>query len=111
MHTAANVLANKRMNQYLANEILDASPEQLIMKVFNFAIQNCQKHNMIKTNEALQVLINALNFDNPEAKEISIGFFRIYQYCQDQMRKQNYEIVLKVLTDLKETWETALAKR
>ena len=111
MHTAASVLANKRMNQYIANELLDASPEQLIMKVFTFAIQNCQKHNMVKTNEALQVLINALNFDIPEAKEISIGFFRIYTYCQDQMRKQNYDIVYKTLTELKETWEKALAQR
>ncbi|MBA4407422.1 flagellar protein FliS [bacterium] len=107
----ANVLATKRVNQYLTNEILDASPEQLIMKIFNFAILRCQKHDMIKTNEALQVLINSLNFEHPEAKEISVGFFRLYRYCQDQMRKQNYDIVYKTLTELKETWETALANR
>ncbi|MFA7228389.1 MAG: flagellar protein FliS [Melioribacteraceae bacterium] len=107
----ANILANKRVNQYLTNEILDASPEQLIMKVFSFALLKCQKHDMLKTNEALQVLINALNFENPEAKEISIGFLRIYRYCQDQMRKQNYDVVYKVLAELKETWEIALANR
>ncbi len=107
----ATAFANKNINQYLTNDILGASPEQLIMKVFNFAIIKCQKHDMIKTNEALQVLINALNFDHPDAKEISIGFFRIYTYCQDQMRKKNYDVVYNVLTELKETWETALAKR
>ncbi|MDP2300975.1 MAG: flagellar protein FliS [Ignavibacteria bacterium] len=102
---------NQRANQYVINEILSASPEQLIMKVFSFAIVNCQKKNMIKTNEALQVLIDALDFDNPAAKEICIGFYRIYRYCQEQMRKKNYDIVLKTLTDLKETWETALQNR
>jgi flagellar secretion chaperone FliS len=107
----ANVMANKRVNQYLANEVLSATPEQLIMRVFDFAIAKCQQHDMIKTNEALQVLINALNFDHPEAKEISIGFFRLYRYCQDQMRKKNYDVVYKVLTELKESWETALANR
>ena len=73
------------------------------MRIYDFAIVNCQKHNMIKTNDALQVLINALNFDNPAAKEISIGLFRLYQFCQDQMRKRKYEIVQKVLTELKES--------
>jgi flagellar secretion chaperone FliS len=107
----ATAWSNRRVNQYISNDILDASPEQIIMKIYDFAIRNCQQHNMIKTNDALQVLINALNFDHPEAKEISIGFYRIYRYCQDQMRKQNYEIVFKVLSELKQTWETALAQR
>jgi flagellin-specific chaperone FliS len=107
----ATFMASKRANQYLANEILSASPEQLIMKIFSFAILSCKKHDIAKTNEALQVLINALNFEHPEAKEISIGFLRIYRYCQDQMRKQNFDIVEKTLTELKETWEAALAKR
>jgi flagellin-specific chaperone FliS len=108
MNSFAN---NRRVNQYVSNEILNAKPEKLIMKVFDFAILNCQKHNMLKTNEALQVLINALNFEHPEAKKISIGFLRIYRYCQEQMRKQNYDIVYKTLSTLKETWETALSKR
>ncbi len=107
----ATAWSNRRVNQYIANDILNATPEQVIMKIFDFAILNCQKQNMIKTNEALQVLINALNFDHPEAKEISIGFFRIYRYLQDQMRNKNYDLVYKTLTELKETWETALAQR
>jgi flagellar protein FliS len=103
--------SNRRVNQYVTNEILNATPEKLIMKVYDFAIINCQKHNMLKTNEALQVLINALNFEHPEAKEISFGLLRLYRYCQDQMRKNKYDDVYKVLSELKETWETALKKR
>jgi flagellar secretion chaperone FliS len=111
MYAMNSNLNNQRANQYLVNEILSASPEQLIMKVFSFAILNVQKKNMIKTNEALQVLIDALDFDNPATKEICIGFFRIYRYCQEQMRQKNYDVVLKTLTELKETWETALKNR
>ncbi len=106
-----NNSANQRINQYLNNEILSATPEQLIMRIYDFAILNCQKHNMIKTNEALQVLINVLNFENPAAKEVSIGLFRLYQFCQDQMRKRKYEVVQRVLTELKESWELALKNR
>lgn len=106
-----NLNSSQRANQYLINDIMSASPEELIMKVFSFAILQCQKKNMIKTNEAIQVLIDALNFDHPEAKKVSIGFFRIYRYLQEQMRQKNYDIVLKTLTELKETWETALKNR
>lgn len=111
MYAAHAFSNNNRMNQYVVNDILNASPAELIMKVYDFAILNCQKQNIIKTNDALQVLINALNFDHPEAKEISVGLFRIYQYLQDQMRKKNFEVVLKSLTELKESWETALKNR
>lgn len=111
MYAAQSFSSSQRMNQYVINDILNASPEELIMKVYDFAILNCNKKNMLKTNEALQVLINALNFDNPAAREISIGLFRIYQYLQDQMRKSNYDVVSKSLIELKECWETALKNR
>lgn len=107
----ATAWSNRRVNQYISNDVLNASPEQIIMKIYDFAILNCQKQNMIKTNEALQVLINALNFEHPDAKIISIGLYRIYTFLQDQMRKQNYDLVYKTLTELKQTWETALAQR
>ena len=98
---------SNRTNQYLVNEIMEATPGQLILKVYDFAIVNCRKQNMTKTNDALQVLINALRFDNEEVKAVSTGLFKLYQYCQEQMRKKNYEIVYKILTELKESWITA----
>ncbi|MBI1938131.1 MAG: flagellar protein FliS [Ignavibacteriales bacterium] len=106
MYTA-NAYSNKT-NSYLVNQINNASPQQLIMKVYDFAIINCQKNEMIKTNEALQVLINALNFDDPSAREISNGLLRLYQYCQDQMRKQNTGVVLKILKELRDTWNNSM---
>lgn len=111
MYTANSYAHARKVNQYLVNEVSGAKPEQLIMRVYDFAINNCQKHDMIKTNEALQVLINALNFDHPAAKEISVGLLRLYNYCQDQMRKKNYDEVYKILTDLRDTWRTALQNR
>ncbi|MBI5730577.1 MAG: flagellar protein FliS [Ignavibacteriales bacterium] len=108
MNNLASSTTNRRLNLYLTNDIQSASPEQLIMKVYDFAILNCQRHEMIKTNEALQVLVNALNFENEAAKEISLGLLRIYVYCQEQMRKKNFREVQKILTDLRDTWQTAL---
>lgn len=106
MYTAHSF--QNKTNTYITNQISLASPQQLIMKVYDFAIVHCQKNDMIKTNEALQVLINALNFNDPSARDISTGLFRLYQFCQEQMRKNNPRIVLKVLSELRDTWQESL---
>lgn len=95
-----------RANTYLAKEILEATPQKLLIKVYDFAIANCKRGNMAKTNRALSELINALNIEDEKAKEISTGLMRLYQFCQDEMRKNNTDIVYKILTDLRETWIT-----
>lgn len=100
-------LYNNRANAYVANEILDCSPQKLIMKIYDFAIAQCKNKNLEKTNKALAELINALRFDTEEVSQISIGLKRLYEYCQDQMRIENHEIVLQILTELRDTWEQA----
>ena len=94
------------LNPYLVKEILEASPQKLLIKIYDFAITHCQLQDMVKTNRALDELINSLNFDDEKAREVSIGLLRLYQYCQDQMRKKNNDIVYKILTDLKDAWQT-----
>lgn len=96
--------SSNRANAYLVNEILNASPQKLLLKVYDFAIAQCRNENIEKTNKAIAELINALRFDNEEANEISMGLKRLYEFCQDQMRKRNYDIVLKIMTELRETW-------
>ncbi|MCK9279888.1 MAG: flagellar protein FliS [Melioribacteraceae bacterium] len=110
MYAGTNYNPNNKLNPYLVTELTSAKPDELIIKIYDFAILNCKKDNMIKTNDALQVLINSLNFADPQASEISMGLMRLYEYCQEQMRKHNSSAVLKVLTELKDAWVTALNK-
>ena len=111
MHNPSLALKNhSRTNQYMVNEILEATPQQLLIKLYDIAIVNCQQQNMIKTNKAIQELSNALNFDDEGAKEIAIGLLRLYQCCQDQMRKNNFEIVNKILVELRDSWINAFNK-
>ncbi|MDX9923326.1 MAG: flagellar protein FliS [Ignavibacteriaceae bacterium] len=110
MYAGTNYNPNNKLNPYLVTELTSAKPEELILKIYDFAILNCKKDNMIKTNDALQVLINSLNFGDPQASEISMGLMRLYEYCQEQMRKHNSQAVLKVLMELKDAWVTALNK-
>lgn len=111
MYSTASVHTNKnRLHKYVVNEITESDPKHLLIKVYDLAIVSCQRHNLEKTNEALQQLIMALNYDTPETSDISIGLFKLYQYCQDQMRKRNYDIVYQVLTELRQTWIEAFAQ-
>ena len=100
---------NNRANAYLANEILDASPQKLLIKVYDFAIAQCRNKNLEKTNKALMTLSSVLRFDTEESAEISNGLKRLYEFCQDQMREKNYEIVEQILSELRETWISAFS--
>ena len=95
---------NNRANAYVANEILDASPQKLLIKIYDFAITHCKNKNLEKTNKALILLIESLRYDEEEAAKISNGLKQLYEFCQDQMRQRNYEIVEKILIDLRESW-------
>jgi flagellar protein FliS len=110
MYQAA-VLNKSKLNPYLVNQILNASPEQLLIKVFDFAVVHSEKKDMIKTNTAIQELINFLRFDDDRYKDLSINLLRLYQFCQDQARKDNFEIVTKILTELRESWLQAIQNR
>jgi flagellar secretion chaperone FliS len=104
MYYSPMIKNNNRLSKYVENEILEANPKQLLIKIYDFAILNCQRHDMIKTNNAIQELINSLSFETEETKSISIGLLKLYQFCQDQMRKKNYDVVYKILFELRKTW-------
>jgi flagellar secretion chaperone FliS len=95
---------NSKLNPYFVKEILEANQQQLLIKVYDFAIINCQKHDLFRTNSALQQLISALRFDRDDVKEVSVGLMKLYQFCQNEMRNKNYDIVLEILTELRNSW-------
>ena len=101
---------NSKLNPYFVKEILEANPQQLLIKIYDFAIINCKKHDLYRTNSALQQLINALRYDRDDVKEVSIGFLKLYQYCQNEMRSKHYDIVLEILTELRNAWLEAFQK-
>ncbi|MGD8777585.1 MAG: flagellar protein FliS [Ignavibacteria bacterium] len=99
-------LANpaNRANVYIVKEILEADQKKLLIKIYDFAILHAKKGNIEKANNALGQLIKALNFDLEETKEIAIGLLKLYQFCQDQIRKRESDIAVRILSDLRETW-------
>jgi len=89
---------------YKKNEIMGLTPVQMILKLYDYVIVNCRKHDANKVNAGLTQLIASLNFDY---KEVSLGFFRLYSYCQNESRKGNFEEVENVIGELRSAWAQA----
>ena len=97
-------LTAQRLNQYRTDDIMSYNQERLLLKVYDIAIINCKRHDMIKTNDAIQVLVDALSFETNDTIEVSSGLLRLYLYCQDQMRLKKYSETEAILTSLRDTW-------
>jgi len=100
-------LAYKTKNayaRYKKDEIMSLTPVQLILKLYDYVVVNSKKRDLSKVNAGLAQLISALNF---EYREISLGFFRLYQYCQNQARKGNFAEVEHIIGELRSSWAKA----
>ena len=98
------VLKREKKNQFLnyqRNQIMSMNPLQLLIKVYDVAILSCKKRDMEKASKAIVELISALNFDY---EEISLGLFRLYQYCLDRIKQGEFEESIRILEGLRESW-------
>jgi len=100
-----------KANAYLMKEISEATPQKLIIKIYDLAIVCYQKGDFAKANRAVTELINALNFSDEKAKEISFGLLRLYQFTQEQARKGNLEVSIKILQELRDTWSLVFSRQ
>jgi flagellar protein FliS len=91
-------------NEYLYNEIMNLSPVELILRIYDFAIVNCKRRDAEKANRALTELISALDFDY---KDISLPLFKLYHYCQNEIRKGKFDNAISILQELRDTWAKA----
>ncbi|KAA3617658.1 MAG: flagellar protein FliS [Calditrichaeota bacterium] len=96
---------NTQKNPYLVQKIMSASPEQLVSYVYDAGIKACSLENRSDATRAVQVLINALDFDQ---KEMSLTFFNVYRYINYTISQGNFAEAKRNLEDLKSTWTKAM---
>ena len=108
------MLANQNMNPgsqpnpYLVQKIMTASPEELISYIYEAAIRACTQEDHVRAMEAVQELINALNF---EAGDISSTFYQVYSGILDQIHEREFNAARKALFDLRVAWRKAMNLR
>ncbi len=94
----------KAIFQYHQNSILNASPVELILKVYDFTILSIRKQDIHKANLAISELIAALNF---EYHDEAMGLFKLYRYCQDCLYRNELEEAGSIIYELRDAWAAA----
>lgn len=89
---------------YRNQDVMGASPMRLVVMTFDLAIQACEGKEYVRASKVVSLLRDSLNFDYGDS---AMGFFRLYQWCLDCIRKEDFESTLKVLHELRDTWATA----
>lgn len=87
--------------EYQRQAVMSASPIQLIVKMYDLAIQASYREDEQKLNDILKSLINGLNFEY----EPAVQLFRLYEYCMSLAREGKFEEIRELLEPLREAWE------
>ncbi len=96
------------LNPYMIQQINTASPEKVILMLYDFGIRGCRTRNRELAARVLTELISALNFEH---HEMALRFFSLYRFALDQVHQNRFEVPLTILKGLRETWETSVLKR
>ena len=87
--------------EYRNNDVMGASPVRLVIMAYDVAINACEQHDFARAIQAVSVLRDALNHDY---QDVSGGLFRLYQWCLDCIRKEDYATAAHTLQELRQAW-------
>ena len=96
-----------RNTEYRQQDVMGASPVRLVIMAYDLAIRACEQKDFEKAVKTIGVLRDALNFDVPE---VSVGLFRLYQWCLDAIRSGDYETPIHTLKELRDAWKATERK-
>jgi flagellar secretion chaperone FliS len=89
--------------QYQRQDVLSASPAQLIAKLYDLAVLACHTGDRIKLRKVLIELISSLNFE--DGGDLSVRLSQIYEYCMRESISGDLNLVHEMLDDLRTTWK------
>jgi flagellin-specific chaperone FliS len=101
---SSQVQYSTAVKAYRNEQYLNLTPVQVIDKLYSLAITACKKGDALLARKVLNELIAGLNF---EYKDVSVGLFRLYQYCKHCIRQDKMQDAVVVLEELRATWGQA----
>lgn len=95
----------KSLNPYQRIRVMSASPEQLILYVYDAAVSALQRQDRIRSLEAVNLLVSSLRYEH---RDLAMSFYRIYDSIQRQIMRGNYGLAQTILRELREIWREAM---
>jgi flagellin-specific chaperone FliS len=87
--------------QYKQQEVQGASPIRLVVMAYDLAIVACDQKDFEKAVRTISALRDALDYDYPE---VSGRLLRIYQWCLECIRRDDFASAKTALVELREAW-------
>jgi flagellar secretion chaperone FliS len=100
-------LPSQPSQRYREQQIISASPLQRMLMVYDAAVIACGQRDLQRTTEALNLLRNTLDF---EQGDVSVGLFRLYQFCADEARAGRFDVAADILRGLVKSWVEVLVR-
>lgn len=94
---------SRHHQRYQEQAIQTASPEQLILKLYDLGISSCHRGDRSKLRAVLVELISSLNFD--EGGELADRLYAIYEYCLNASATGDLRPVQEMLEELRSAWK------
>ncbi|MGQ9553374.1 MAG: flagellar export chaperone FliS [Anaerolineae bacterium] len=91
-----------RAAAYKERQIMTASPLDLVITTYDVALMGCATEDMQRSLAALSQLRAALNWK--AAPEIAPRLQAIYEFCEECIRKRDFEVPSRILRELRDTW-------
>ena len=90
------------MRKYQEQAVLSASPEQLILKLYDLGIAACRRNDRPKVRAVLVELMSALNFE--AGGELAERLYALYEFCLRESAIGDLAVVQRILEGLREAW-------
>ena len=87
--------------KYQQQDVMNASPLRLVIMTYDLAIRACEQQDFAKATKTISALRDTLDLDYPD---VALGLFRLYQWCLDCIRKNDYASAITTLTELRGAW-------
>ncbi|MDA8217038.1 MAG: hypothetical protein M0Z94_05405 [Dehalococcoidales bacterium] len=103
----AYAASSTQLSAYKSNSLLGLGPGQLVVKLYDMALVDLKGKDAPHACKVLSELIDSLDF---RQEGVPVGLFRLYRYCMEEIKKGEFEVPTRIVSDLRETWVQALAK-
>lgn len=98
-------MEKRGIDAYTENQVVNASPGKLILLLYDHVIKCLKNSDMRGASKGLVELMSSLDLDY---HEISGRLFSLYEYCLDLVKKGDFDQALKIISEMRQTWVTAL---
>lgn len=98
-----------RMRQYQHQDVTSASPERLVLKLYDLGIAACYRGDRPQARAVLVELMASL--DHEQGGELAARLYALYAYCLDESALGDLVPVAELLDGLREAWQEGVLSR